>query len=141
MKKYINVIKFILPVLAVLLSIGAYYGIDDSGKQKTTEYPYYVYLMLIVSGIYIIFAIASVFLKNLREKIVHEIPLITGAVIFIALINIITAKTTILPTLYFPSLDRIIGLLYEQKLFLLENVLSSLKLLITGFIWVTKQLQ
>ena len=135
MKKYINIIKLILPVIAVLLSVAAYYGFDDSGKQKATEYPYYVYLILIISGIYLILAIASVFLKNLRAKILHKSPLLTGMIIFMALLNIITAKTTILPTLYFPSLDRIIGLIYEQKLFLLENVFCSLKLLLTGFIW------
>lgn len=135
MKKYINIIKLILPVIAVLLSVAAYYGFDDSGKQKATEYPYYVYLILIISGIYLILAIASLFLKNLRATILHKSPLLTGMIIFMALLNIITAKTTILPTLYFPSLDRIIGLIYEQKLFLLENVFCSLKLLITGFIW------
>lgn len=135
MKKYINIIKLILPVIAVLLSIAAYYGFDDSGKQKATDYPYYVYLMLLILGIYFIFAIASIFLKKLRVKLLHKSPLLTGVIIFMALLNIITAKTTILPTLYFPSPDRIIGLIYEQKLFLLENVFCSLKLLITGFIW------
>lgn len=134
MKRYITVIKLILPIIAVLLSVGAYYGLDDSGKQKATEHPYYVYFILIVSGIYLITAIASVFLKTLRAKIVDKAPFLTGAIIFIALINTVTAKTTILPTLYFPSLDRIIGLIYEQKFFLLENVFCSLKLLATGFI-------
>ncbi|MBD5159314.1 MAG: ABC transporter permease subunit [Ruminococcus sp.] len=135
MKRYVNIIKLILPVIAVLISVATYYIFDDSGKQKSTEYPYYVYLMLFVSGIYIIVAIASVFMKTLREKILHKAPLLTGTVIFMMFVNIVTAKTTILPTLYFPSLDRIIGLIYEQKLFLLENVFFSLKLLITGFLW------
>lgn len=135
MKRYITVIKFILPVIAVLLSIAGYYGFDDSGKQKATEYPYYVYLNLLILGVYLILAIASIFLKNLRVKILHKSPLLTGLIIFMALLNIVTAKTTILPTLYFPSLDRIIGLIYEQKLFLLENVFCSFKLLIIGFIW------
>ena len=135
MKRYITIIKLILPIIAVLFSIAAYYGFDDSGKQKTTEYPYYVYFMLIVSGIYIFIAVASVFLKTIRSKLVHKAPLLTGIIIFIALINIVTAKTTMLPTLYFPSLDRIIGLIYEQRQFLLENIISSFKLLVTGFIW------
>lgn len=134
MKRYITVIKLILPVIAVLFSVAAYYGFDDSGKQKATEYPYYVYLILFVLGIYLILVIASVFIKNLRDKILHKSPLLTGIIVFMAFLNIITAKTTILPTLYFPSMDRIIGLIYEQKLFLLENVFCSLKLLITGFI-------
>lgn len=135
MKKFIVVVKLIFPLIAVFLSIAAYYGFDDSGKQKATEQPYYVYFILIVSGIYLIFAVASVFLKTLKAKILHRVPLLTGTIIFIGLVNLITTKTTILPTLYFPSLDRIIGLIYEQRQFLLENIFSSFKLLITGFIW------
>lgn len=134
MKRSITVIKFVLPAIAVLLSVAAYYGIEDSGKQKATEYPYYVYFLLLVLGIYLIVAIASAFLKNLRVKVLHKSPLLTGMILFSALLNIVTAKTTILPTLYFPSLDRIVGLLYEQKFFLLENVFDSLKLLVLGFI-------
>lgn len=134
MKKYFNVVKLILPIIAVLISISTYYGFDDNGKQKATEYPYYVYFMLIVLGIYLIFEVASIFLKKLRIGIIHKAPLIAGVILFLTAVNVITTKTTILPTLYFPSLDRIIGLIYEQKKFLLENVFCSLKLLATGFI-------
>ncbi|MBQ8515435.1 MAG: ABC transporter permease subunit [Ruminococcus sp.] len=135
MKKYIIMIKLILPVLAVLLSVAAYYGLEDSGKQKTTEHPYYVYLLLIVLALYLLFAIVSIFVKKIRERLVYKAPLAAGTIAFIMFLNTIITKTTLLPTLYFPSLDRIIGLLYEQRLFLLENVLSSLGLLITGFAW------
>ena len=133
MKRYI--IKLILPIIAVLLSIAAYYGLSDSGKQKATNHPYYVYLMLIVSVIYIVAVIASIFVKKVRVIITDKAPLLTGIIIFIALINTVTTKTTMLPTLYFPSLDRIIAIIYEQRQFLLENIFSSFKLLITGFIW------
>lgn len=135
MKKFIVVVKLIFPLIAVFLSIATYYGFDDSGKQKSTEQPYYVYFILIVSGIYLIFAVTSVFLKTLKAKILHRVPLLTETIIFIGLVNLITTKTTILPALYFPSLDRIIGLIYEQRQFLLENIISSFKLLITGFTW------
>ncbi len=133
MKRYI--IKLVLPIIAVLLSIAAYYGLSDSGKQKATDYPYYVYFLLIISGIYLVIAIISIFLKNFRATVADNAPLLTGIIIFIALINTVTAKTTILPTLYFPSIDRIIAIIYEQRQFLLENIFSSFKLLITGFIW------
>lgn len=134
MKRYINLIKLILPVLAVLLSVGVYYGIADSGKQKAAEYPYYIFFVLIITVMYLVSAVISIFMKTLRDKITDKAPLMAGAIILLAVINTITAKTTILPVLYFPSLDRIIGLIYEQKIFLLENVIDSLKLLVIGFI-------
>lgn len=79
MKRYI--IKLILPIIAVLLSIAAYYGLSDSGKQKATNHPYYVYLMLIVSVIYIVAVIASIFVKKIRVIITNKAPLLTGIII------------------------------------------------------------
>ena len=65
----------------------------------------------------------------------YKAPFITGIIVFLLLLNFITSKTLILPTLYFPSLDRIIGLIVEQRNFLLRNVGDSLGLLFTGFLW------
>lgn len=72
MKRYVTIIKLILPIIAVFLSIAAYYGLNDSGKQKATEYPYYIFFILIVLGIYLIIAVAAVFLKTLRSRVVHN---------------------------------------------------------------------
>jgi NitT/TauT family transport system permease protein len=135
MKRYINLIKLLLPIPAVILSIIGYYGISDNGKQKATDYPYYVYLLLIIIGVYLLFAIISIFSTKIRKNLIYKAPLLTGTIVFFMILNLITTKTTLLPTLYFPSLDRIIGLLFEQRIFLLENLFSSLKLLITGFLW------
>lgn len=117
------------------MSIAAYYGFADTGKQKATEKPYYVHLLAVILVVYALFLILSAFLKKVRKGVVHNAPLLTGILFFVMLINIITTKTEILPTLYFPSLDRIIGLLYEQRKFLFENLIDSLKLLLTGFLW------
>lgn len=134
-KRVINIIKLILPVLAVILSVAAYYGLADNGKQKPTEHPYYIYLLYILLGVYIVFAVISAFSSKVRIGLFEKAPLFAGTVTFFMLINILTTKTLILPILYFPSLDRIIALIFEQRIFLLENVWSSLKLLSVGFLW------
>lgn len=131
----LKIIYLILPVITVLLSIASYYGLEDSGKQKETTYPYYVYALLVFLAIYVIVFLVSIFVKNLRKPLLHRAPFLTGAIIFIMLIQIVTGKTTLLPTLYFPSLDRIVALLWEQRVFLLENIWDSLKLLAEGFAW------
>lgn len=135
MKKISNIIKLILPIAAIILSVLTYYGLEDSGLQKSTPYPYYIYFVLIVLGVYVIAVFTAVFVKRWREKLMYKAPLIAGILLLIMIINIISSKTTLLPTLYFPSLDRIIGLIFEQRVFLLANILSSLKLLIVGFLW------
>lgn len=134
-QKVLNFIKLILPVIAVFFSVSIYYGIDDNGKQKIASHPYFVYALLIFTGIYVFFAVLSFFLNGVHRTILHKAPLYTGIVVFVTLINFLTTKTTFLPTLYFPSLDRIFGLLFEERIFLLQNVWASLKLLLTGFLW------
>lgn len=133
MKKIAVIVKFALPVFAVLLSVAVYYGLKDSGIQKTAAYPYYIAFIGVVSGLYILAVIAAGIDKKWRKALLYKAPLITGALLLLMVINTLTTKTTLLPALYFPSLDRIIGLLFEQRIFLLENVWSSLKLLIVGF--------
>lgn len=134
-EKVLKIVKLILPIVAVLLSVAIYYGIEDNGKQKAAEHPYFVYALYIFAGVYLLFVILSIFLKKLRVKVIFKAPLLTGLIVVVTIINFLTTKTTILPTLYFPSLDRIFGLLFEERIFLLENVGSSLKLLAIGFIW------
>lgn len=133
MKKLKTAIKLILPYIAILASFACYYGIADTGKQKEMTYPYYMYLVVILAVIYGIFLISAIFSQKMRAGVIKKAPLLTGALVFMLVINTIMCKTTILPTLYFPSLDRIFGLLFEERIFLLQNVLFSLRLLVVGF--------
>lgn len=135
MKKFLDILKKLLPLIAAALAVFTYYVIPDSGKQKPAEHPYFVYAMAIAAAIYVVLWIVSVFAEKVRVYISEKAPFLTGAVTFLMILNILTAKTDLLPTLYFPAPDRVIGLLYEQKLFLLQNLGSSLGLLLTGFLF------
>ena len=133
--KLFTIFKLLLPYVAIAISILAYYQIKDNGKQKKTDHPYYLYLLAVIGLIVLIRIIVGLFNKTVRDKIIYQAPLFTGVIVFLMILNILTSKTLLLPTLYFPSLDRIVGLLVENRIFLLTNVIDSLKLLITGFLW------
>lgn len=83
-----TIIKLTLPVLIVLLSVGTDYGIADSGKQKPTEHPYYIYLLAVCLGMYLLLAIASVFSAKLKEGLVNHAPLLTGTLTFATLMAV-----------------------------------------------------
>lgn len=133
--KITSVLKLLLPFPAIAVSILTYYLIENNGKQKLTEHPYYVFFLIAVGVLLLILDLVSIFNTEVRKKMIHSSPFYAGVIAFLMILNIVTTKTLLLPTLYFPSLDRIIGLIVEQKLFLLENVLDSFKLLIAGFLW------
>lgn len=128
-------LKLLLPFVAIAISVLAYYFIADSGKQKKTDHPYYLFLLGAIGAVFLIAVIAGLFKDSIRKDTIERAPLITGAIVFLLLLNIITTKTTLLPTLYFPSLDRIVGVLIENRVFLIQNVFDSLKLLAVGFLW------
>lgn len=128
-------LKLLLPFVAIAFSILAYYAIKDNGKQKQTEHPYYLFLIGAIGAVILIEIIIGLFNESIRKRIITKAPLLTGAIVFLLLLNIVTTKTTLLPTLYFPSLDRIVGVLVENRVFLIENIIDSFKLLIVGFAW------
>ena len=128
-------IRLLLPYIAIGISFLVYYGVSDTGKQKKMDHPYYLYFIGLI-GLYILIGIIiGLFKKERLKKVVYKAPFYTGIIVFLLLLNFVTSKTLWLPILYFPSLDRIIGLIVEQRVFLFNNIIDSLKLLITGFLW------
>ena len=128
-------VRFTVPFLAILLSVLVYYQIPDNGKQKVMNHPYYLYFIYILGIVLLIEILLGFFWNKVKEHVYEKAPLITGFIVFLAFLNFVTTKTLWLPILYFPSLDRIVGLLVEQRMFLLQNILSSFQLLIVGFLY------
>lgn len=133
--KLLRGIKLILPFIAIALSVFLYYGVSDNGKQKQMDHPYYLYLIAIIGAVILIEIIVGLFVVSIRRRVLDKAPFFTGLIVFLLLINFVTTKTLLLPTLYFPSLDRIFGLIVEERVFLIKNVFDSLKLLTVGFAW------
>ena len=123
-------------MIAVLISLAAYYLLEDNGLQKSTAHPYYVWFVLLIGGVYLLALLGAFGFRTWRGKLLYKAPLLAGVIMLFAVINTVTTKTRLLPTLYFPSLDRIIGLLFEQRIFLLENVWSSIKIAAGGKIYL-----
>lgn len=124
-----------LPFLAAALSLVLYFAIPESGKQKQMPHPYYIAFLLAAVIALAACLIAGLFAKNFGAKLKTKLPLYAGLFFFLAILNTLVSKTRLLPVLYFPSLDRVCGLIWTQKVFLLKNLVFSLGLLIQGFLF------
>ena len=71
--------------------------------------------------------------KKVSEKIEAIGPLLAGAVLLLNIINIVCSKYSLLPVLFFPSLDRVFAVFINDRELLIKCVISSGKLLIIGF--------
>ncbi len=134
-KKLKTVGTYALPFLAALLSVVLYFALPESGKQKKMPAPFYIWFLAAAVCALVIAIVAGCFAKDFGKKLYGKLPFYTGIITFLALLNTLVSKTALLPVLYFPSLDKICGLLWTQKVFLLKNLLFSLGLLAQGFIY------
>ncbi|HAV91393.1 MAG TPA: ABC transporter permease [Eubacterium sp.] len=130
MLKLSKKISFIISLLfAVLIDV----LIPNSDLQPATDKPYFRYFLFILGGIYVVFFIISFINKKVSEKIEAIGPLLAGAVLLLNIINIVCSKYSLLPVLFFPSLDRVFAVFINDRELLIKCVISSGKLLIIGF--------
>ncbi|MBR4819123.1 MAG: ABC transporter permease, partial [Clostridiales bacterium] len=103
-KKLFAVLKLLLPFVAIAISVLTYYKVEDNGKQKKTDHPYYLYFLAVIGAVILLEILIGLFNEKIRKRILYKAPFLTGVIVFLLLLNYITTKTTMLPTLYFPSL-------------------------------------
>ncbi|SES91235.1 ABC transporter permease [[Clostridium] polysaccharolyticum] len=107
--------------------------IPDSASQPKADASYFVFFLYLFLGIYFALYIASLFQKTISKKLEEDGPLIAGGVLILNGINIVCSKLALLPILFFPSLDRVFGVFVNDRVLILECILSSGKLLIIGY--------
>ena len=133
-KKVKQILIYSLPFITALVSAVLYFAVPESGKQKQMKAPYYMCFLLAGIIVLAVCLIAGIFNKDFGKKLKGKLPFYAGLILFLALLNTVVSKTRLLPVLYFPSLDRVTGLIWEQKFFLLGNLVFSLGLLSQGFV-------
>ena len=114
MKQFIKA----LPVLSIVLALALDALLPDNLQHPATEHPYFTWLLIAALVLYLIFYIASFARPALREKLEYKALFYAGAALFFNILNLLTVKFAVLPVLYFPSLDRVFGVLVEDSTFL-----------------------
>lgn len=125
-------IKFVLPVISVFAAILPAVCLADSSLHPKAAHPYFTYFLAAFLLIYLLCAAVGIKKKELLKKVIYKAPFLAGVILFLNLLNLATVKFSLLPTLYFPSLDRIFGTLVEDRAFLAKCVLYSSKILFSG---------
>lgn len=100
-------------------------------RPKVVPYFTYASLILVVAGAALV--IVSVFNPGFRKKYVYKAHFYFVALTFLNLYNVTTIKLNLLPSLYFPAPERIFGAFIKDGLLMLQCLVFSLRLLLTGF--------
>lgn len=127
--------KTLLPVLAAVCTLATAWFLPDSPAHPIADRHYFsIFILILLVLVTIIFLIALVCPK-IQECYAERAPFYTGILLFLCILNILTVKTAILPVLYFPSLDRVFGVLVEDAAFIGKCLLYSIRLQLTGWIF------
>lgn len=133
MKRVRNEIIKLLPLLAAGITLVFHLSMADSDLQPEAQGGYFTKLLLLAAGIYVLVYAAAFSSDWLNQKLRYKAPFITGVILFICVLNIVTLKLALLPVIFFPSLDLILETVVDDRARLLECIIYSLKLLLTGF--------
>jgi len=132
MKKTLNTW---LPVLSVILAIAVDILVANASKHTPAAQPYFIYLLAIILTVFTVSAIASYFNAKAKVWLEERTLFVAAAVLFLNVLNIATKKLGLLPVIYFPSLDKVLGVIVEDRAFLAVCLATSGKLLSTGYVF------
>lgn len=125
--------KTILPALAAAVTLAAARCIPDSSAHPAADRPYFAILAAILLAAAVLAFLLGAVMPSFREKYAAKAPFYAGILAFLCILNILTVKTAALPVLYFPSLDRVFGVLIEDAAFIGKCLLYSLRLQLIGW--------
>ena len=98
-----------LPMLIALLDVVIEFAIPTNEVINTNGVHYFGYLMLIIAGIYLILGIRACISNTYWCHYYGKIKFHSVAIAFLGLIEILTDKLVVLPTVYFPSVNNILA--------------------------------
>lgn len=128
-----NHFKSLLPALAAAITLIIARCLPDSTAHPAADYPYFSVLIAAALVLTVLLFFIGLAVPDFEKKYGVKAPFYTGVLLFLCVLNILTVKTAALPVLYFPSLDRIFGVLIEDAGFIGKCLLYSIRLQLTGW--------
>lgn len=128
-----SIIGLFIPLVFAVLAILEFIYVKnyDPNIEITRLYPTF---LMVLGGIYLISLLISLKFENIRDTLSKYWPLYTAIFLIFIVFDLLTLKFNILQLPYFPWLDKVFNSMAADKSYLLESVISSLKLLFTGYI-------
>lgn len=127
-----KIFKLQLPLLSALITVLFELLVPDSSLHKSADHEYLVWFIVILTTIYeIVLLVGS---RNVRGVLLYKSAFYTAFFQVLNVFNLLTVKFAVLPVLYFPSLDRIFGVLISDFAFLGQCLLYTLRIQLSGWL-------
>ncbi|MDR2393794.1 MAG: ABC transporter permease subunit [Treponema sp.] len=123
-----------LPLVSIGLVLALHLIIPAHENYRLKLLPYFSDFLVILLFVYGVAAAMSIFSRRIREKLGFKAVFHACGFLALGVYNLITLKFELIPNIYFPAPERILGVFVEDGFFLLRCLVYSLRLLLSGFI-------
>ena len=118
---------FLMGVLALL---EYFYVPNHQGFEASYVYAFFLLLLLVGNGISFLLSFRG---KRQRKNYLYHAPFRALVFFLFTLYDLLTLKSNILITPYFPSIDKVLSSMVQDRAYLWECTMSSLFLLFCGY--------
>lgn len=119
------------PLAAAGLALFAHWSLPS--RQSALPTRLYPGLLITIGIAWSLIAAASMIWRQLRPWVTYRGPLVAGAVLVLALWDLVTLKIGAVPLPYFPGPDMVFQGMWDDRAILLESAYRSLLLLMSGY--------
>lgn len=121
------------PLISLILTLILHRLIPNQLGYPDSTHPYFQYFLVIGIIVSILLLVVSRVSASLEAKLKYKGWFFFGVFQLLNLYNLVTLKAGLLPVLYFPSPDQIIGVLVEDRALLVKCLAYSGRLLLYGY--------
>jgi NitT/TauT family transport system permease protein len=125
--------RTLVPLAALGLVLALHLLIPTHPAYRPKVLPWFSRFLVVLIAVFTAFSVISVFEVRLRRRLAFKSPFLGVGFLLLGLYNLITIKWNMVPSIYFPAPERIIGVFINDWLFLLQCLAYSLRLLLGGF--------
>jgi NitT/TauT family transport system permease protein len=126
--------RVILPLVSIGLVLALHLILPAHESYRLKLLPFFSYFLALLLIVYSIAAAASVLSRRIREKLSFKAVFHACGFLALGVYNLATLKFQLIPVIYFPAPERILGVFVEDGFFLLRCLVYSLRLLLSGFV-------
>lgn len=136
LQKALDLVIVLLPLVCSVVAMLEYQLIPNyTANNKPMTYLCLLVLLAVIYGLYLLFSLVKRGKgdRTVFDKVRYKAPLYSALFLFLALYDYLTLKTGILMYPFVPHLNAILNIAWEDRAYLIECTLHTLRLLFLGY--------
>jgi NitT/TauT family transport system permease protein len=123
----------LLPPGALLAVLLLHILVPASPEYTVKQLSYFTYFLYLLLAFFAVWIAVGMFKTALGEKLAFKSGFYGAGFLLLGVYDLITIKLNLVPQIYFPAPERIIGVFVKDWFYILRCLVYSLRLLLSGF--------